>query len=86
MNIKGERGEEINWEKRIDIYTLLIPLVPWKKSMTNLDSIFKIRDITLSTKVHIVIAMVFPVVMSQSEKNESESCLVVSDSLRPHEL
>ena len=31
MNIKGERGEEINWEKRIDIYTLLIPLVPWKK-------------------------------------------------------
>ena len=31
--------------------------------MTNLDSIFKSRDITLSTKVHIVKAMVFPVVM-----------------------
>ena len=31
--------------------------------MTNLDSIFKIRDITLSTKVHLVKAMVFPVVM-----------------------
>ena len=31
--------------------------------MTNLDSIFKSRDITLSTKVHLVRAMVFPVVM-----------------------
>ena len=31
--------------------------------MTNLDSILKSRDITLSTKVHLVKAMVFPVVM-----------------------
>ena len=31
--------------------------------MTNLDSIVKSRDITLSTKVHLVKAMVFPVVM-----------------------
>ena len=31
--------------------------------MTNLDSIFKSRDITLLTKVHVVKAMVFPVVM-----------------------
>ena len=31
--------------------------------MTNLDSIFKSRDITLSKKVHLVKAMVFPVVM-----------------------
>ena len=31
--------------------------------MTNLESILKIRDITLSTKVHLVKAMVFPVVM-----------------------
>ena len=31
--------------------------------MTNLDSIFKSRDTTLSTKVHLVKAMVFPVVM-----------------------
>ena len=38
-------------------------LAPWKKVMTNLDSILKIRDITLSTKVHIVKTMVFPVVM-----------------------
>ena len=34
-----------------------------KKIMTNLDSILKSRDITLSTKVHLVKAMVFPVVM-----------------------
>ena len=32
-----------------------------RKAMTNLDSIFKSRDITLPTKVHIVKAMVFPV-------------------------
>ena len=32
-----------------------------RKLMTNLDSIFKSRDITLSTKVHLVKAMVFPV-------------------------
>ena len=34
-----------------------------RKVMTNLDSIFKSRDITLRTKVHLVKAMVFPVVM-----------------------
>ena len=34
-----------------------------RKVMTNLDSIFKSRDITLPKKVHIVKAMVFPVVM-----------------------
>ena len=34
-----------------------------RKVMTNLDSIFKSRDITLPTEVHLVKAMVFPVVM-----------------------
>ena len=34
-----------------------------RKVMTNLDSIFKSRDITLPTKVHLVKAMVFPVFM-----------------------
>ena len=34
-----------------------------RKIMTNLDSILKSRDITLSTKVHLVKAMVFPVVV-----------------------
>ena len=34
-----------------------------RKAMINLDSILKIRDITLPTKVHIVKAMIFPLVM-----------------------
>ena len=38
-------------------------LLPGRKAMTNLDSILKSRDITLLKKVHIVKAMVFPVVM-----------------------
>ena len=38
-------------------------LLPGRKVMTNLDSISKSRDITLPTKVHLVKAMVFPVVM-----------------------
>ena len=40
-----------------------IRLLLGRKAMTNLDSILKSRDITLSTKVHLVKAMVFPVVM-----------------------
>ena len=38
-----------------------------RKVMTNLDSIFKSRDTTLPTKVHLVKAMVFPVVMYRCE-------------------
>ena len=38
-------------------------LVLWKKTMTNLDSILKNKEITLLTKVHLGKAMVFPVVM-----------------------
>ena len=38
-----------------------------RKVMTNLDSIFKSRDITLPTKVHLVKAMVFPVVINGCE-------------------
>ena len=38
-----------------------------RKAVTNLDSILKIRDIILPTKVHIVKAMVFPVVMYRCE-------------------
>ena len=38
-----------------------------RKDMTNLDSLFKSRDITLPTKVHIVKAMVLPVVMYKCE-------------------
>ena len=38
-----------------------------RKVMTNLQSIFKSRDITLPTKVHLVKAMIFPVVMYECE-------------------
>ena len=42
-------------------------LLHGRKVMTNLDSIFKSRDSTLSTKVHLVKAMAFPVVMYGGE-------------------
>ena len=42
-----------------------------RKAMTNLDSILKTRDITLLAKVHIVKAMVFPIVVNQSLSNGS---------------
>ena len=45
----------------------LRPLLPGRKVMTNLDSTLKSRDITLPTKVHLVKAMVFPVVMCECE-------------------
>ena len=44
-------------------YKIRRHLLLGRKAMTNLDSILKIRDITLPTKVHLVKAMVFPVVM-----------------------
>ena len=51
-----------------------------RKAMTNLDNILKIRDITLLTKVHLVKAMVFPVVMYECEswtikKTEHRRCI-----------
>ena len=39
-----------------------------RKAMTNLDSILKSRDITLPTKVHLIKAMIFPVVMHECER------------------
>ena len=53
-----------------------------RKIMTNLDSILKSRDITLSTKVHLVKGMVFPVVMYGCESwtvSEQLRCLGSSD-------
>ena len=40
-------------------------VAPWKKAITNLDNIFKSRDITLPIKVYIVKAMAFPVVVNR---------------------
>ena len=59
-----------------NVYVLLIGdcsheikrrLLLGRKVMTNLDSILKSRDITLPTKVHLIKAMVFPVVMYACE-------------------
>ena len=44
-----------------------------RKAMTNLDSILKSRDITLPTKVHLVKAMVFPVVMYGCENQRIDA-------------
>ena len=64
-----------------------------RKVMSNLESIFKSRDITLPTKICLVKAMVFPVVMygceswtvKKAECSVQFSHSVVSDSLRSHE-
>ena len=46
-----------------------------RKAMTNLGTILKSRDITLPTKVHMVKAMVFPVVMCRCELDHKGSCV-----------
>ena len=58
-------------------------LILGRKAMTNLDGIFKSRDITLPTKVHIVRAMVFSVVMYGCEswtikKTECEELMLLN--------
>ena len=45
-----------------------------RKAMSNLDSILKTRDIALPTKVHLVKAMVFPVVMYGCESSTVKKC------------
>ena len=56
------------WGSKISAYSVCSHeikrcLLLGRKAMTNLESILKSRDITLPTKVHLVKAMVFPVVM-----------------------
>ena len=54
-------------------YEIKRPLFLGRKPMTNLDSIFKSKDITLPTKIHLVKAMVFPGVMYGCELNYKEN-------------
>ena len=70
--IKGEKVETVTdficWGSKITAdfdfsHKIKICLLLGRVAITNLDSIFKMRDITLPTKVHIVKAMVSPVVM-----------------------
>ena len=53
-------------------------LAPWKKAMTNLDSILKSRDITLPTKAHIVKAMVFLVVVYGCKSRISKELMLLN--------
>ena len=71
-------------------YEIKRHLLLGRKVMTNLDSILKIRDITLPTKVQLVKAMVFPVVMygckswtikkAEHQRIDALNCGVVEDS------
>ena len=58
----GGRGSKISADGYCS-HEIKTHLLLGRKVMTNLDSIIKSRDITLSTKVHLVKAMVFPAVM-----------------------
>ena len=65
---KSDTTERLNWtELKVtsdgDCSREIKRLAPWKKAMTNLNSILKSRDITLPTKVCTVKAMIFPVVI-----------------------
>ena len=74
--IDGETVETVSdfifWGSKITVdgdcsHEIKICLLPGWKVMTNLDSILKSRDITLPTKVRLVKAVVFPVVMNECE-------------------
>ena len=53
-----------------------------RKVMTNLDSIFKSRDVTLPPKVRLVKAMVFPVVMYGCEKLSAKELILLNCGVR----
>ena len=57
-------------------------LVPLKKSYDKLDSVLQSRDITFLTKIHIVKAMVFPVVMDGCELNHKEGWALKNSGFR----
>ena len=65
--IDGETMETVTdfifWGSKVTAAMKLRCLLLGRKTMTNLDSIFKNRDITLPTKFHPVKAMIFPVVV-----------------------
>ena len=63
INSLETRIEKMQERFNKDLEEIKRRLLLGRKVMTNLDSIFKSRDITLPTKVHLVKAMVFPVVM-----------------------
>ena len=69
MGKQWKQWQTLFWgvPKSLQVVTVAICLLLGRKAMTNIDSILKSRDITLLTKVHLVKAMVFPVVMCGCE-------------------
>ena len=72
MEKQWKQGQTLfSWApKSLQIVTAVITLkdlILGRKAMTNLESIIKSRDITLLTNVHLVKAMVLPVVMNECE-------------------
>ena len=72
MGKQGKQWETISLGSKISAdgdcsHEIKRHLLLGRKAITHLDSILKSRDITLSTKVHLVKAMVFPVVMYECE-------------------
>ena len=63
MGKQWKQSQTLFWGAPKSLQMVTAALLFGRKVMTNLDSIFKSRDITLPTKVHLVKAMVFPVVM-----------------------
>ena len=58
---------EPQFENQFECIKLIDACSYGKKAMTNLDRVLKIRHITLPTKIHIIKAMVFPVVVYECE-------------------
>ena len=63
MNVDILGISKLKWTGWVNVTQMNVISTTERKVMTNLDSILKSRDITLSTKVRVVKAMVFPVVM-----------------------
>ena len=60
-------GVARSWTRLMRLSRNISSLLLGRKAVTNPDSILKSRDITLPTKVHLVKAMIFPVVMYECE-------------------
>ena len=73
QNSRYERGNTFSLFRKCDCsHEIKRRLLLGRKVMTNLDSILKSRDITLPTKVHVVKAIIFPVVMYVYDYKKAE--------------
>ena len=72
ITVDGECSHEIKKKQKQNKTKKKKRLLLGRKATTNLESILKSRDVTLPTKVHLVKAMVFPVVRYGCEKRKRE--------------